>query len=66
MKPIIEDYGDGYYWECPRCHMLHKLEDGKRVEIRGLYDEEQTISGCTVKILRNSVTGEISLEWWKG
>ena len=65
-KPIIEDYGDGYYWECPRCHTLHRLEHGQRVEIRGIYDEEQTISGCTVQILHNSVTGEYSVGWWKG
>ena len=22
MKTIIEDYGDGYYWVCPKCKRM--------------------------------------------
>lgn len=66
MEPIIEDFGDGYWWVCPRCHTMQRMDHGRRVEIRGIYDEEQTISDCTVQILRNSVTGEVSVGWWQG
>lgn len=30
-----------------------------------LYDEEETIQNCTVQILRNSITGETSVGWWR-
>lgn len=36
------------------------------ISIPNLFDEEEIIEGCTVQILRNSVTGEISVGWWKG
>lgn len=39
--------------------------DGKvNVESINLFDEEEIIHNCTVQILRNSVTGEISIGWW--
>ena len=31
-----------------------------------VYDQEEIIEGCTVQILRNSVTGEESIGWWRG
>ena len=31
----------------------------------GLFDIEEIHQNCTVQILRNSVTGEISLGWWE-
>jgi hypothetical protein len=30
-----------------------------------LYDEEEIHNNCTVQILKNSVTGETSIGWWK-
>lgn len=30
-----------------------------------LYDEVEIHENCTVQILRNSVTGEISIGWWE-
>ena len=30
-----------------------------------IYDEEEIIPHCTVQILRNSVTGEVSIGWWR-
>ena len=30
-----------------------------------LFDTEELHENCTVQILRNSVTGEISLGWWE-
>ena len=30
-----------------------------------IYDECEIHTNCTVEILRNSVTGEISIGWWE-
>ena len=30
-----------------------------------IYDIEEIYPDCTVQILRNSVTGEISIGWWE-
>ena len=29
-----------------------------------IFDEEEIYENCTVQILRNSVTGEVSIGWW--
>lgn len=30
-----------------------------------LYDTEELYTDCTVQILRNSVTGDVSVGWWR-
>lgn len=30
-----------------------------------IYDEVETYQNCTVEVLKNSVTGETSIGWWK-
>lgn len=30
-----------------------------------IYDTEEIHHGCTVQILRNSVTGDVSVGWWE-
>lgn len=30
-----------------------------------IFDEEEIYTNCTVQILRNSVTGDVSVGWWK-
>ena len=30
-----------------------------------IYDEEEIYTNCTVQIWKNSITGEISIGWWK-
>ena len=30
-----------------------------------LYDQEEIHHNCTVQILRNSITGEVSVGWWE-
>ena len=30
-----------------------------------VYDREEVIEGCTVQILTNSETGDVSVGWWK-
>ena len=36
------------------------------ISIPNLFDEEEIIEGCTVQILTNTVTGEVSVGWWQG
>ena len=31
----------------------------------GLYDIEEIHPNCTVQILKNSITGQISVGWWE-
>lgn len=31
----------------------------------GIYDVEEIHQNCTVQVLRNSETGEISVGWWE-
>ena len=30
-----------------------------------IYDEEEIYPDCTVQVLKNSVTGKVSVGWWK-
>lgn len=30
-----------------------------------IYDKEETYHGCTVQVLKNTVTGQTSVGWWK-
>ena len=48
--------------------MKYTNEDGQTVEIVNMneYDEEEIHEGCTVQVLRNSKTGEVSIGWWYG
>ena len=43
---------------------LEKQEGSFAVETN-IYDTEEIHHGCIVQILRNSVTGEVSVGWWK-
>ena len=31
----------------------------------GVYDTEELHTNCTVQVLKNSITGEISVGWWE-
>ena len=40
-------------------------EDGDLVKVEtNIYDQVEEYPDCTVQILRNSITGEISIGWW--
>ena len=30
-----------------------------------IYDQEEIYTGCTVQVLTNSVTGDVSIGWWQ-
>ena len=40
-------------------------EQEQKVVEFNLFDVEETFDDCTVQVLKNSVTGEISLGWWR-
>ena len=46
---------------CERC-TLEWLQQESEVNV---YDEEEIHDNCTVQILKNSATGEISVGWWE-
>lgn len=42
------------------------VENNNAKVIANLYDRETIIENCTVQILENTTTGEVSVGWWKG
>lgn len=46
---------------------LEKQEGKKPIAVEtNIYDQEEIHHNCTVQVLRNSVTGDVSrLRWWK-
>lgn len=46
-----------YYENVPLTEKENEVE-------MALFDEEETHYGCTVQVLKNSVTGEVSIGWW--
>lgn len=39
--------------------------DGYTVVNTGLFDQEELYEDCTVQVLTNTVTGEVSVGWWR-
>lgn len=56
-------YHDAHKGACDNC----RWKPGKKkVDVEtNIYDEEELHQNCTVQILRNSVTGEVSVGWWE-
>ena len=56
-------------YECENCHKrfstFENVIKGKRPFVEtNLYNRREVHENCTVEILTNSVTGEISVGWW--
>ena len=55
-------------WECVKEHTIPVncplVEVPDKVETN-IYDEVERIENCTVEILRNSITGEESVGWYR-
>ena len=52
---------------CPQCYERWKTIESRpkqKVDIP-IYDQEQIIENCTVQILTNSITGDVSVGWWE-
>ena len=69
---ILRDMGgccssDNEYIACNMAiSALEKQEGKKPIAVEtSIYDQEEIHHGCTVQVLRNSVTGETSVGWWK-
>lgn len=45
--------------------MSENKDDEIYVIESNIYDIEEIYPDCTVQVLRNSVTGEVSVGWWK-
>jgi uncharacterized coiled-coil DUF342 family protein len=43
---------------------LIETDNGVKVE-SNIFDKEKIIENCTVQILENSLTGEVSVGWWR-
>lgn len=47
---------------CPSCEIAH----GSIVKIETcFYDKVETFENCTVQVLTNTATGDVSVGWWK-
>jgi len=46
--------------DCP----LVEIPDDAKIESVAIFDQEEVHENCTVQILTNSVTGDISIGWW--
>lgn len=45
---------------------LEKQEGKEPIAVEtNIYDTEEIHHGCTVQVLHNSVTGDVSVGWWK-
>lgn len=69
---ILRDMGgccssDNEYIACDMAIAALEKQEGKKpiaVETN-IYDQEEIHHNCTVHVLRNSVTGDVSVGWWK-
>lgn len=43
----------------------HEMDCSSQTVETNTFDEEEIHENCTVQILRNSVTGEVSVGWWE-
>ena len=50
--------------ECVKKLLHHPKEEITEVETN-MYDKEEIYPNCTVQILTNTLTGEVSVGWWK-
>lgn len=50
-------------WCCDLEEAISKWNT--RYKETAVYDQEETVEGCTVQILTNSETGDVSVGWWK-
>jgi hypothetical protein len=53
-------------------HAMHRavqeikaLSPVEAVSCSGLFDKEETYTNCTVQVLTNTVTGDVSIGWWQ-
>lgn len=72
---VINVYGEDYYVDCLTCTACGPSGDtyeeaieawNRRTKVEvNFYDKEETYPNCTVQVLTNTVTGDVSVGWWK-
>ena len=53
---------------CPNCLVCvgNEKTDSTIVKVETcFYDKEEIFENCTVQVLTNTATGEVSIGWWK-
>lgn len=64
------EWADANIWEVPimlpdvlreAADELERLSEPEVV----VYDKEEVFTNCTVQVLTNTVTGKVSVGWWK-
>lgn len=43
----------------------NRYSDAEITSLISFYDQEEIIPNCTVQILKNTYTGEVSVGWWR-
>jgi hypothetical protein len=50
---------------CPNC-LVSGTRESTIVKVETcFYDKEEIFENCTVQVLTNTVTGDVSIGWWK-
>ncbi len=52
-----------------RDKAIQKQDEPKKTVLKvetNIFDKEEIIEGCTVQVLTNTHTGQVSIGWWKG
>lgn len=64
------EWADANIWEVPIMlpdvlrEAADELERLSEPEV-AVYDKEEVFTNCTVQVLTNTVTGKVSVGWWK-
>lgn len=51
--------------EIEKSPIVEELKNREVTIETNIFDKETTIENCTVQILENSITGEVSVGWWR-
>lgn len=62
---LVVGWNDWIQKTRPTSCPLVELKDPCSISA-SLFDKEEVFKNCTVQVLSNSVTGEISVGWWPG
>ena len=60
----IEGYDDTFAVDKNDPRIEVEIEEAVKVETN-IFDQEEIYPDCTVQVLRNSITGEVSVGWWE-
>lgn len=65
IEYLQEELVDGLmYCEWVKDYLMKRASEIVKVEIP-FYDKEETYPDCTVQVLTNTATGDVSVGWWE-